>query len=375
MYFDFLIVGAGFYGATFARQATDAGYKCLVIDKRSHIAGNAYTRYDPETNIDIHEYGPHIFHTNDDEIWKWVNRFGEFNNYCHMPKALAGNKMYSLPFNMNTFNEIYGEWDPCEARRKLENDTIPCSNPQTVEEYALHHVGQKVYETLIKDYTEKQWQKPCSDLPASILGRLPVRWTYDNRYFNDKHQGIPVEGYTKLVANILKGIGVQLGVDYLLHKDVYSKMAKTVVFSGAIDQYYNYSEGTLEYRSLEFDTTLEVAESFSCGVSVVNFTDKIFKCTRATEHALFNPEREYNGEYGWFTYEKPIAWDETKERYYPINTPENQSIYDKYRHLSKQEPNVIFGGRLGRYRYFDMHQVIAMAMKDFDRWHSSHQQS
>lgn len=366
MHFDFLIVGAGFYGATFARLATDAGYKCLVIDRRDHVAGNAHTRLDEETNILVHEYGPHIFHTNDEEIWSFVNKYGRFNNYSHTVKADVFGTLYSLPFNMNTFNQLYSVKHPGAAKIAIQKDIIPCHNIKTVADFALATVGDRVYRTLIKEYTEKQWGKDCHELPASIIKRLPIRWTYDDRYFNDRYQGIPEQGYTALVEAMLEGIEVLINTDY---RELNSDVASTTVYSGAIDEFFNYRFGHLEYRSLEF---IEKRDHPEQGISVINYPEKGIPYTRAIDHKYFNPERNTTGNVR--TYEHPIKWEPGMEPFYPVNTSENQDIYDKYRELAK-ETNVIFGGRLGTYRYYDMHQVIGMAMKDFRRWHSSLQAS
>ena len=318
MSFDFLIVGAGFYGATFARLATDAGYSCLVIDRRNHVAGNAYTELDRNTNIIVHKYGPHIFHTNDEVIWNFVNKFAKFNNYIHTVKAYNHGSLYSLPFNMNTFYELYKTLTPEEALDAVADDIEPCDNIETLEQYALATVGRTVYETLIKGYTQKQWNKFCSELPASIIKRLPIRWEYNNNYFNDRYQGIPEQGYTTLIENMLNGIEVRLNTDM---EEIKTGTAKIIVYSGAIDEYFDYCYGHLEYRSLRFD---EHKTPTGQGIAVINYTCDRIPYTRSIDHRYFNPGRSTEGNIR--TYEYPVNWQPGAERYYPVNTAENQVI-------------------------------------------------
>ena len=356
MDYDYLIVGAGFFGTTFARQLTDAGKKCLVIDSRDHIGGNAYTERVGE--IDVHLYGPHIFHTNDEKIWKYVNRFTKFKDFILSPKVYRDGRMYSLPFNMNTFHEIWGVTTPKAAQLVIENQRFK-GVPTNLEEQALSLVGRDIYELLIKDYTTKQWQKDPKDLPAFIIKRLPLRFTYDNNYFNDKYQGIPIDGYTKMFQNMLHGIEVRLGCNYFDHREEWNKLAKKVVFTGKIDEFYGYQFGELEYRTLKFEhQTISDSDNFQ-GVAQVNYPDPGCAWTRIIEHKHFNSAKT---DYTIITKEIPDTWDKTKIPYYPINDDRNDELYRKYRELADQESDVIFGGRLTEYRYYDMHQVIASAL-------------
>lgn len=356
MAYDYLIVGAGFFGATFARAMTDAGKSCLVIDSRDHIGGNAYTEKVGE--IDIHMYGPHIFHTNDDRIWEFVNRFSKFNNFVLSPKAYVDGRMYSLPFNMNTFHEIWGVTTPKQAKEIIEAQKFR-GEPQNLEEQAKSLVGSQIYDLLIKGYTAKQWQKDPKDLPSFIIKRLPLRFTYDNNYFNDKYQGIPVDGYTKLFENMLEGIDVKLNSDYFKNRGSWHMMAKKVVFTGKIDQFFDYEFGELEYRSLEFITELlPNTENFQ-GAAQVNYPDSSVPWTRIIEHKHFT---KVNTDYTVVTKEIPTNYDRNKVPYYPINDEKNDNIYRKYREKADSMKKVIFGGRLTEYKYYDMHQVIASAL-------------
>lgn len=355
MKYDYLIVGAGFFGATFARLATDAGKKCLVIDSRNHIAGNAYD--DKQGSTYVHVYGPHIFHTNDKRIWDFVNRFTEFNNFILSPKAYREGKMYSLPFNMNTFYEMWGCKTPQEAKDIIESQKFK-GEPTNLEEQALSLVGKDIYEILIRDYTKKQWQRDPKDLPADIIKRLPVRFIYDNNYFNDRYQGIPVDGYTQMFANMLEGIPVELGVDYFTNKEKYDIIADKIVFTGKIDEYFGYEFGELEYRSLDFHHEVLDTDNHQ-GCAIVNYPTGDVPYTRIIEHKHFTFSKD---EKTIITKEIPTTWDRTKTPYYPINDKKNDDIYKKYRDKSKTLPNVIFGGRLAEYRYYDMHQVVGSAM-------------
>lgn len=360
MNYDFLIVGAGFFGATFARLAADNGKKCLIIDSRNHIGGNAYTRR--EDNIDIHVYGPHIFHTNDDDIWSFVNRFTKFNNFIYSPKSYVKGKLYSLPFNMNTFYEIWGCTTPDQAKLIIESQKFR-ENPTNLEEQALSMVGKEIYELLIRDYTAKQWQKPPSELPTFIIKRLPTRYTFDNNYFDDKYQGIPIDGYTNMFENILNGIEVRLNINYFQNKSYWDSLAKTVVFTGKIDEYFDYEYGELEYRTLDFQHEKKEQSNYQ-GVSVINYPDLKTPWTRIIEHKHFVKNRTQNT---IITKEIPAKWNRDKVPYYPINDEKNTQIYKKYHEKTKACSNIIFGGRLSEYRYYDMHQVIASAMTKYER--------
>ena len=356
MIYDYLIVGAGFFGATFARMATDAGKKCLVIDSRKHIAGNAYS--ERQEGIDIHVYGPHIFHTNDDGIWNFVNRFAEFNNFVLSPKAHTNGRMYSLPFNMNTFNELWGCTTPQQAKDIIEAQRFN-GTPSNLEEQALSLVGSDIYNLLIKGYTQKQWQKDPKDLPEFIIKRLPLRFTYDNNYFNDKYQGVPVDGYTEMFKKMLDGITVHLNTDYFASKDYLDKQAKKVVFTGKIDEYFGYEFGELEYRSLEFEHEWHDTDNFQ-GAAQINYPDPSIPWTRMIEHKHFTKAKS---DKTIVTKEIPCEYNRTKVPYYPVNDTKNNEIYKKYRDKSEELDSVIFGGRLADYQYMDMHQVIGSALK------------
>ncbi|PIK83010.1 UDP-galactopyranose mutase [Raoultella ornithinolytica] len=358
MKYDFLIVGAGLFGATFAYEAKKKGKKCLVIDKRSHVAGNIYTKQ--VNGINIHQYGAHIFHTNDKFIWDYVQQFAEFNRYTNSPIAKFGDEIYNLPFNMNTFNKLWGVVTPKQAKEKIAEQVINenISNPQNLEEQAISLVGRDIYEKLIKGYTEKQWGRQATEIPAFIIKRLPVRFTYDNNYFRDKYQGIPIGGYTQIVEKMLDGIEVLLDTDFFEDKEYYLNIADSVVFTGMIDQYYDYCYGTLEYRSLKFDTHELEFDNFQ-GNAVVNYTEYQIPYTRIIEHKHFEFGEQDNT---IITYEYPSDWRKGDEPYYPINDNKNNELYQKYLLLSQQEEKIIFGGRLGMYKYFDMHNVIAEAL-------------
>lgn len=358
MKYDYVIVGAGFFGATFARAATDAGKNCLVIDSRDHIGGNAYTQ--KVGNIDVHVYGPHIFHTNNDAIWNFVNRFAEFNNFTLRPKSFANGKLYSLPFNMNTFYSMWGCVKPEQAKQIIEDQKFK-GKPTNLEEQAISLVGRDVYELLIKGYTAKQWMKDPKDLPAFIIKRLPVRFTYDDNYFNDKYQGIPVGGYTAMFEKMLDGIDVVLGEDYFQKKDYYDSLAPTLVFTGKIDEFFGYEFGELEYRSLEFQHFELEVEDYQ-GVVMVNYPDSDVSWTRIVEHKHFTGVKS---DTTVVTYEYPVEYTKDRIPYYPINDDKNQALFNKYREKADSLKNVIFGGRLAEYRYYDMHQVIGSALKTF----------
>ncbi len=359
MKYDYLIVGAGLFGAVFAREAAQKGKKCLVLDRRSHIGGNIYTERTEEINV--HRYGAHIFHTSNKMVWDYVNQFAEFNHYINAPIAIYKDELYNLPFNMNTFSKMWNIRTPLEAkeiiRKQIEERKI--KEPQNLEEQALSLVGTDVYEKLIKGYTQKQWGRECRELPAFIIRRLPLRFTYDNNYFNDRYQGIPIGGYTALVEKMLDGVEVRTGVDYLKEKEVYAGLADKVIFTGMIDEYFSYCFGALEYRSVRFETEVLDCENYQ-GNAVVNYTDREVPYTRIIEHKHFEfgsqektvISREYSSE-----------WKPGDEPYYPVNDEKNNELYQRYVKKAEQEEQVIFGGRLGAYQYYDMDKVIECALQ------------
>lgn len=360
MKYDYLIVGAGLFGAVFAHEAHKKGKKCLVIDKREHLAGNIYT--EKIDDIDVHRYGAHIFHTSDKKIWQYVNQFAEFNNYINSPVAIYGDELYNLPFNMNTFSKMWGIKTPAEAKAVIDKQIaeLNIGEPKNLEEQALKLAGKDVYEKLVKGYTQKQWGRECKDLPAFIIKRLPLRFTYDNNYFNDRYQGIPVEGYTKMIENMLEGIEVRLSVDYF---DIKNEIdADKIIYTGMIDRFFDYKLGVLEYRSVRFETERLDMENYQ-GNAVVNYTSADVPYTRVIEHKHFNfgkqpvtiISREYSSE-----------WKKGDEPYYPVNNEKNDSLYHQYEELAKNEKNVLFGGRLGQYKYYDMDKVIAAALEMCD---------
>jgi UDP-galactopyranose mutase len=356
--YDYLIVGAGLFGSVFAYETNKRGKKCLVIDKRNHIGGNVYT--ENIEDINVHKYGAHIFHTNDKKIWDYVNQFAEFNRYTNFPIANYKGDIYNLPFNMNTFNKLWGAVTPSEAKQKIneQKEAAGINKPKNLEEQAIALVGTDIYEKLIKGYTEKQWGRPATELPSFLIKRLPVRFTYDNNYFNDRYQGIPIGGYTSIIKKMLVDIDVKLNVDFFEHKEELKSLAKKVVFTGMIDQYYNYKFGDLSYRSLKFKTKVLDSKNFQ-GNAVVNYTDRETPYTRIIEHKHF----EFgNQDKTVITEEYPMEWKSGDEPYYPINDKKNNEIYSKYKELANQEQNVIFGGRLATYKYYDMHQVIGSAL-------------
>lgn len=361
--YDYLIVGAGLFGCVFAHEATKKGKKCLVIDKRDHVGGNVYC--ENVDGINVHKYGAHIFHTNDKAIWDYVNQFAEFNNYVNSPVSISKGKLYNLPFNMNTFYQLWGTKTPEEAKTIIENQIkeFGCKNPKNLEEQALSLIGKDVYEALIKEYTEKQWGRKATELPAFIIKRLPVRYTFNNNYFNDAYQGIPIGGYNKIIDGLLKGIDIKTKVDFFKDKDELSGIAKKIVFTGKIDEFYNYKYGNLEYRSLRFENTKLNTENFQ-GNAVVNYNDSHVPYTRIIEHKHFEFGKQ---KHTVITKEFPEQWTSEKEAYYPINNDENQKKYQAYKALSLQEPNVIFGGRLAEYKYYDMHQIIASALQKTEK--------
>ncbi len=362
--YDYLIVGAGLYGAVFARQAKERGKSVLVIDKRPHIAGNVYT--EETEGIQVHKYGAHIFHTNNREVWEYVNRFAEFNRFTNSPVANYHGELYSLPFNMYTFNKMWGVVTPEEAEERIEEQkkNAGISEPRNLEEQAISLVGTDIYEKLIKGYTEKQWGRPCTELPAFIIKRLPVRFTFDNNYFNALFQGIPVGGYTKLVENMLEGIEVRLGVDYLEKKEELDGLARKIVYTGPIDAFFGYRLGCLEYRSVRFETEVLDMPNFQ-GNAAVNYTDRETPWTRIIEHKWFEFGKDAEGNElprTVISREYSAEWKPGDEPYYPVNDEKNGALYEEYRKLAAQENRVVFGGRLGEYKYYDMDAVIASAL-------------
>jgi UDP-galactopyranose mutase len=358
MKYDFLIVGCGLFGITFARLATDAGKSCLIIDKRDHIGGNCYT--EKIDGINVHKYGAHIFHTNNSFIWNFVNRFADFNNYINSPKAFSNGKIYSLPFNMNTFYELWGTTTPKHAKLIIESQKFH-GTPTNFEEQALSLVGKDIYETLIKEYTEKQWGRSATELPTFIIKRLPLRFTFDNNYFNDRYQGIPIGGYTKMMKNMLSDIEVKLSTDYFSNRFYFDSISKNIVYTGQIDEFFDYEYGRLEYRSLRFENEILDQENYQ-GIAVKNYCDKKFKYTRVLEHKHFE---KINTNSTVITKEYPQEFKEGLIPYYPINNDKNQIIYNKYKDKSKILTNYIFGGRLSEYKYMDMHVVIQSAFNKF----------
>lgn len=368
MKYNYLVVGAGLYGAVFAHEAVKAGKTVLVVDKRPHIAGNVYTE-DVE-GIHVHKYGAHIFHTNNRMVWNYVNQLAEFNRFTNSPIANYHGELYSLPFNMYTFNKMWGVVTPEEAAAKIEEQrkTADITNPKNLEEQAISLVGTDIYEKLIKGYTEKQWGRPCTELPAFIIKRLPVRLTFDNNYFNALYQGIPVGGYTNMLGNMLKGIEVKLNCDYLENKENLDKLADKVVYTGPIDAYFNYNLGPLEYRSVRFETEVLDKPNFQ-GNAAVNYTDRETPWTRIIEHKWFEFGKDANGNdlpKTVISREYSSEWKVGDEPYYPVNDEKNSELYKKYKALADKEFNIIFGGRLGEYKYYDMDAAIASALNRVD---------
>lgn len=368
--YDYLVVGAGLYGATFAHLATVQGKRCLVIDKREHAGGNLYCEC--MEGINVHKYGAHIFHTSNKEVWEFVNSIVPFNRYINSPIARYKDRLYNLPFNMNTFYQMWGVITPAEAQAKLEEQRAEAlaqlagREPQNLEEQAQVLIGRDIYETLIKGYTEKQWGRPCSELPAFIIRRLPVRLVYDNNYFNDAYQGIPIGGYNCLIDGLLKGVEVRLGTDFFVQREEYTGMAEKIVFTGALDEFYNYRYGHLQYRTVAFETTVEPTSNYQ-GNAVVNYTERSVPYTRVIEHKHFelfglevdaHPTTVVSREYS-------TEWRPGMEPYYPVNNERNNTLAGQYRDLAAQEPNVIFGGRLAEYRYYDMAPIVEKVMGMF----------
>lgn len=357
--YDYLIVGAGLFGSVFAYEANKLGKKCLVIDKKNHIGGNVYTK--EIEGINVHEYGAHIFHTSNKKVWDYVNNFAEFNRYTNSPIAIYKNELYNMPFNMNTFNKLWGVRTPAEAKAKIAEQLAESNiiEPRNLEEQAIKLVGKDIYKKLVKGYTEKQWGVRATELPAFIIKRLPVRFTYDNNYFNDKYQGIPEGGYTQIIEGMLDGVEVRLNTDFFANREELEKLAGKIVFTGMIDEFYDYKFGILEYRSLMFEHEILNEENYQ-GNAVVNYTEYEVPYTRIIEHKHF--------EYGTqpktvITREFPSEWNNGNEPYYPINNDRNNLIYNKYKELADKEKKLIFGGRLAEYKYYDMDDVIEQALK------------
>ncbi len=369
MKYDYLVVGAGLYGAVFARQAADAGKKVLVIDRRGHIGGNVYT--EKVEGIDVHKYGAHIFHTNNEAVWRYVNRYVSFNRFTNSPVANYKGELYSLPFNMYTFNKMWGVVTPDQAREKIEAQRREAGilEPRNLEEQAISLVGVDIYEKLIKGYTQKQWGRPCRELPSFIIKRLPVRFTFDNNYFNALYQGIPIGGYTRLVENLLKGVEVRLNLDYLEHRQELDALADRVLYTGPIDAYFGYALGALEYRSVRFEHELLDKSNFQ-GNAAVNYTDAETPYTRIIEHKWFTFGKDEQGRdlpQTLISREYSSEWHPGDEPYYPVNDDKNSALYERYKALGQQEQKVLFGGRLGEYKYYDMDAVIAAALEAAER--------
>lgn len=362
--YDYLIVGAGLFGSVFAQQATENGKRCLVIDRRNHIGGNLYT--ENVEGVHVHRYGAHIFHTNDDVVWNYIRRFAAFNNYVNAPVAKYQNEIYSLPFNMYTFNKIWGVVTPQEARSIIESQRREIQGtPRNLEEQAISMVGRDVYERLVKGYTEKQWGRACDELPSFIIRRLPVRFTYDNNYFNARYQGIPVGGYTPMIERMLHGCDVRTGVDYLENREELNRCANKVVYTGALDAFYDFRFGRLAYRSLRFEEELLDTDNYQ-GNAVVNYTDRETPYTRIIEHKWFEFGKDEDGAplpKTVITREYSLEYQEGREPFYPVNDDANEKIFQSYRALASAEENTVFGGRLADYRYYDMDATIARALK------------
>jgi UDP-galactopyranose mutase len=363
MKYDFLIVGAGLFGSVFAQQCKENNKKVLVIDKRDHIAGNCYT--ENKNGINIHKYGPHIFHTNNDMIWNYINRFTEFNSFINRPKVFYDNKIYSFPINLFTLNQIWGITNPEQAKYKLKSVAIEADDIDNLESWALSQVGEEIYNIFIRGYTKKQWGKEPRDLPSSIIKRLPIRLDFNDNYFKDQHQGIPIDGYTNMVVNMLDGIDVILNEDYLHRRDYWDSKANQIVYTGPIDKFFEYVNGNLEYRSLLFQSEFLPINDYQ-GNAIINFTEESVPYTRIIEHKHFDWKDNIKGTV--ITKEYPLGYNKRSEPYYPVNDTHNQNIYNRYYHLTKESPKYIFGGRLAEYKYYDMHQVIASALSKFTKY-------
>ncbi|HEA8211312.1 TPA: UDP-galactopyranose mutase [Campylobacter jejuni] len=356
--YDYLIIGSGLFGSIFAYEASKKGYKCLVLEKRSHIGGNCYT--ENTENINIHKYGAHIFRTSDYDIWKYMQQFCKFNHFINSPIANFKGEIYNLPFNMNTFSKLWGIFSPEEAKNIINKQSQEIQGkPKNLEEHVIKIVGRDVYEKFVKGYTEKQWGRDCKDLPASIIRRIPVRYIYDNNYFNDPYQGIPIGGYTAIFEKMLTNCEVLLNVDFLKHKEEFQNKARKIIFTGTIDSFYDYQYGTLEYRSLKFEHKILDTDNYQ-GVAVVNYTDKETPYTRTIEHKHFEFGKQ---EKTVVSEEYPLEWSKNMEPYYPINDDKNQALYERYLNLAKKETKIYFGGRLGEYKYYDMQDSVKSALE------------
>lgn len=360
-HYDYLIVGAGLFGCVFAQQAVHKGKRCLVIDRRSHVGGNAHCQ--EMEGIQVHQYGPHIFHTSDREVWEYVNRFSEFNHFMNAPLAVYKNELYNLPFNMNTFSRLWNVRTPAEAQAELRRQVVDVDEPKNLEEQSLKLVGRDIYEKLVKGYTEKQWGRSCRELPAYIIRRLPLRFTYDNNYFTDPYQGIPIEGYNAIAKKMLQGSEVLLNTDFFCFWKDNPNIAEKTVYTGMIDHFFDFRLGALEYRTVTFETEVLDTANWQ-GNAVINYTEREVPYTRIIEHKHFmfgtQPKTVISKEY-------PAEWKPGMEPYYPINDKKNQTLYEAYRELAKDRPDVIFGGRLGSYRYYNMDQVIRAALDTAER--------
>lgn len=356
---DYLVVGSGLFGSVFAYEMNKNGKKVVVIEKRDHIGGNVFT--EEISGINVHKYGAHIFHTDDKDVWDYIQQFTEFNRYTNSPVAVYKDELYNLPFNMNTFYQIWGVKTPSEAKKIIEAQRKEANikNPKNLEEQAISLVGKDIYEKLIKGYTEKQWGKKCTELPSFIIKRLPVRFTFDNNYFNNKYQGIPIGGYTKIVEKLLNGIEVKLNTDFFQDREKWENIAEKVIFTGMIDQYFDYQFGELEYRSLRFEHVIHDIENYQ-GNAVLNYTDREVPYTRTIEHKHFDGTKSQKT---IVSTEYPMQWKQGKEAYYPVNDEKNMEILEKYEELAKDKENVVFGGRLGRYKYYDMWETIYESLR------------
>ena len=361
--YDFLIVGSGLFGSVFAQQAKEKGFKCLIIDKRSHIGGNVYTEKIEEINV--HKYGPHIFHTSDDEIWNYVNRFCKFNNYVNRPKVIFSDKLYSFPINLLTLYQIFDVKTPEEAKKVLEESRVKIQNPKNLEEWILSQVGEEIYRTFIYGYTKKQWGRSPKDLPSSIIRRIPIRLDFNDNYYSDKYQGIPIGGYTQMMENIQDGIEVLLDTDFFENREYFEGISRHIVFTGAIDEFFNHCHGHLEYRSLRFETETLDIEDYQ-GNALINYTNEEVPWTRICEHKHFDLKK---GGKTVITKEYPESWSPGKEKFYPVNDERNNSVYSLYKKMTEGlYPRYIFGGRLAEYKYYDMHQVIGSSLSKFKKY-------
>lgn len=357
--YDYIIVGSGLFGSIFAHEARLKGKSVLVIDKRGHVGGNCYT--EKREGVDVHVYGPHIFHTSDKRVWDFMNRFTAFNGFVNRPKVNYNGKIFSFPINLMTLHQLWGVNTPDEARRKLDEVRVPCENPRNLEEWILSQVGQEVYETFIHGYTKKQWMRDPVDLPASIIKRLPIRLNFDDNYFNDTYQGIPVNGYTDIFHGLLEGVDLALGEDFFQNREKWEKMGKRVVYTGKIDEYFGYEHGELDYRTLRFEHTVQNGDYQ--GNAVINYTNPDIPYTRITEHKYFQPQLLDKTPRTVWTREFPAEWNRDAVPYYPVGDEKNNEVYRKYRALADSQSNVLFGGRLAEYKYYDMHQVVGSALQ------------